>query len=236
MDASSWLNDHLQTWLGETNAADTLTQSAPDNVTSEMGLALLDLADAIRPYPDVVAYLQHASDKNFLDQLPALNGGDQAREAVKHFLDMYGMRCSGEIDITRPRWSERPAALVAVILDHITNCKPGEGRRRFEQGLHNAIEKEQEVLGRLRSLPDGAAKAAEAKGMIDRLRTFAGYREFPKYGIICRLFVYKQALLTEAEHLVQSHVIDDPEDIFYLTFNELQERRAFKSRGSWTDQ
>ena len=59
MEASWWLNGkQLQAWLGETNAADTLTQSVPHNVTSEMGLALLNVADAIRPHPDVVAFLQ----------------------------------------------------------------------------------------------------------------------------------------------------------------------------------
>src|SRR5438477_524732 len=58
MEAAWWLNDQLQAWLGEKNAADTLTQSVPNNVTSEMGLALLDVADVIRPYPDVVAFLQ----------------------------------------------------------------------------------------------------------------------------------------------------------------------------------
>ena len=52
-----WLNEQLQAWLGEKNAADTLTQSVPDNVTSEMGLALLDVADVIRPHPEVVAFL-----------------------------------------------------------------------------------------------------------------------------------------------------------------------------------
>ena len=44
MDAAWWLNDRLNEWLGETNVADTLTQSVPNNVTSEMGLALLDVA------------------------------------------------------------------------------------------------------------------------------------------------------------------------------------------------
>nr|WP_202948496.1 hypothetical protein [Nitrolancea hollandica] len=57
MEATWSLNDQLQAWLGEKNAADTLTQSVPNNVTSEMGLALLDVADAIRPHPDVVAFL-----------------------------------------------------------------------------------------------------------------------------------------------------------------------------------
>ena len=58
MEATWWLNEHLEEWLGEKNAADTLTQSVPHNVTSEMGLALLDVADVIRPHPDVVAFLR----------------------------------------------------------------------------------------------------------------------------------------------------------------------------------
>ena len=45
MAATWWLNEKLEAWLGEKNAADTLTQSVPHNVTSEMGLALLDVAD-----------------------------------------------------------------------------------------------------------------------------------------------------------------------------------------------
>ena len=57
MEAAWWLNEHLETWLGEKNAADVLTQSVPHNVTSEMGLALLRVADVIRPYPEVVSFL-----------------------------------------------------------------------------------------------------------------------------------------------------------------------------------
>lgn len=59
--------------------------------------------------------------------------------------------------------------------------------------------------------------------MIDRVRTFIGYREYPKYGIIGRYFVYKQALLAEAERLVRADVLAEKEDIFYLTFQELHD-------------
>src|SRR5256714_4247159 len=38
MEATWWLNERLEAWLGEKNAADTLTQSVPYNITSEMGL------------------------------------------------------------------------------------------------------------------------------------------------------------------------------------------------------
>ncbi|HEU4721828.1 MAG TPA: phosphoenolpyruvate synthase, partial [Gemmatimonadaceae bacterium] len=65
MEATWWLNEQLEAWLGEKNAADTLTLSVPDNVTSEMGLALLDVADAIRPHPDVVEFLHHVEGDGF---------------------------------------------------------------------------------------------------------------------------------------------------------------------------
>ncbi len=103
IEATWWLNEHLQAWLGEKNVADTLTLSVPNNVTSEMGLALLDVADVIRPHPEVVALLQGAQDQGFLDELPTVAGGREARAAIQGFLDAYGMRCVGEIDITRPR-------------------------------------------------------------------------------------------------------------------------------------
>ncbi|MGE0869607.1 MAG: PEP-utilizing enzyme, partial [Kofleriaceae bacterium] len=74
-----------------------------------------------------------------------------------------------------------------------------------------------------RALPGGEHKARDTKQMIDRLRTFAGYREYPKYGMVSRCFVYKQALLGEAERLVNAGVIREKEDIFYLRFQELQE-------------
>jgi phosphoenolpyruvate synthase/pyruvate phosphate dikinase len=223
MEATWWLNDHLREWLGEKNAADTLTLSAPNNVTSEMGLALLDVADVIRPHPEVVAFLRGVEDEGFLDELPKLPGGTEAREAIQDYLDRYGMRCAGEIDITRPRWSERPSTLVPLILDNIKLFEPGAARRRFDQGRQEAEKKQQDLLERLRALPDGAEKADETKRMIERVRTFIGYREYPKYNIISRYFVYKQALLEEAERLVRADVLADREDIYYLTFQEFHD-------------
>lgn len=223
MEAAWWLNDRLQTWLGEKNAADTLTQSVPNNVTSEMGLALMDVADVIRSHADVIAFLQQVDNEIFLDQLPRLSSGQAARDAIQDWLDKYGMRGVGEIDITRPRWSERPSTLIPLILGNIKNFEPGAASRRFEQGQQEAKEKEEQLLERLRALPDGEGKAEETKRMIDRVRTFAGYREYPKYAMVSRYFVYKQALLREAERLVKSGVLRETEDIFYLRIQELQE-------------
>ncbi|MCM3039692.1 phosphoenolpyruvate synthase [Paenibacillus motobuensis] len=223
MEASSWINENMYKWLGEKNAADTVSQSVTNNITSEMGLALLDVADVIRPYPEVIDYLQHVKDDDFIDELVKFKGGRETREAIYDFLGKYGMRCTGEIDITRTRWSEKPITLVPMILGNIKNFEPNASSRKFEQGRQEALAKEQELLDRLKPLPDGEQKAKETKRMIDLVRNFIGYREYPKYGYISRYFVYKLALLKEAERLVQIGVIHEKEDIYYLTFEELHE-------------
>ncbi len=229
MQATRWLNEKLEAWLGEKNAADLLTRSVPHNITSQMGLALLDVADVIRPYPEVVAFLERVEDSamvgeegdRFLRELATLDGGSESRDAIRSFLELYGMRCVGEIDITRPRWAERPATLVPLLLTDIRNFDRGAAERRFEEGRRTAQQNARELLDRVATLADGAQKAEEAGAMIDRVRTFSGYREFPKYGMVSRYFIYKQALMDEADRLVQADVLREREDIFYLTFDEL---------------
>ena len=223
LDASSWINEKMDEWLGQRNAADTLSQSVPNNITGEMGLALLDVADVIRPYPEVVDYLQQVQDDSFLDQLVEFNGGREIRNALYAYLDRYGMRCAGEIDIMRTRWSEKPSTLIPIILNNLKSFEPNAGHRRFEQGQQEALKKEQKLLHRLRQLPDGEHKANLTKRTIDLMRGFIGYREYPKYAMIHRYFVYRQALLREAERLARANIIREKEDIYYLTFEELRE-------------
>ncbi len=218
-----WLDEHLGEWLGEHKATDVLSLAAPDNVTAEMGLALLDVADAIRPHPQVVQLLRDAEGDEVLDALSGVEGGEQAAEAIRAYLATYGMRCHGEIDLGRPRWAEQPAVLVPLLLANVDNFEHGEASRRVEEGRRNAREKEAELLERLRALPDGEAKARQTKEMIDRLRTFSGYREHPKYGMVSRYFVYRRALLAEAERWVRDGVIGATDDLFFLTFDELDE-------------
>ena len=221
--AVSWFNKKMKKWLGEKSAADSLSKSVGGNVTSEMGLKLLDVADVVRPYPAVLEYLQHANDETFFEDLAKLEGGNAVSHAIRAYLEEYGMRCPGEIDITRPRFSEQPTVLVPMILSNIKNFEPGAHNVLFEQGLQEAKQKEQDLLNRLKQLPGGKQKGKKTRQMISRLRNFTGYREYPKYLMIERYWIIKQALLQEAVKLVQKEVIQEKEDIYYLSFEELRE-------------
>jgi phosphoenolpyruvate synthase/pyruvate phosphate dikinase len=113
-----------------------------------------------------------------------------------------------------------------MILGNIKNFEPRAGTRKFEQGRQAAWKKEQELLDRLAPLPDGEQKAKETKRVIDLIRNYIGYREYPKYSMVTRYFVYKQALLKEAEQLVQARVILEKEDIYYLTLKNFTKSYA----------
>ncbi|MDN7242667.1 phosphoenolpyruvate synthase [Planococcus sp. N028] len=220
--ASYWLNDKMEKWLGEKNAADALTQAVPNNVTSEMGLALLDVSDVVRQYPRVVAYLEQARDENFFEELEAHIGGIQASAAIKNYLEKYGVRCSGEIDITNPRWSEQPTALVPMILSNIQNFEPNARLAKLDKGQKEAKAKEQDLLQRLEKLPQSKKKVKTTRKQIGLLRNFIGYREYPKFAFIQRFFFYKQALMKEAALLEQKGVLKAKEDVFYLNFDEFR--------------
>lgn len=220
---SQWLNKNMQKWLGEKNVADTLSQSVSNNVTSEMGLELLDVADVIRQYPEIIEYLGHASDETFFECLAKLEGGKAVSASIRAYLKKYGMRCSGEIDITMPRWNEHPTALIPMILSNIRNFESGAHNLKFEQGWQEAEQKAQDLLSRLAELPGGKRKAQKTKKAISVLRNFIGYREYPKYFMVCYFWIIKQALLKEGARLVQKDVIQEKEDIYYLSFEELRE-------------
>lgn len=219
---SNWINKNIEKWLGEKGAVDVLSKSVENNVTTEMGFALLDIADVARRYPAVIEYFNHAADDTFFDDLSKLEGGKSVATAIKEFLEKYGMRCAGEIDITKTRWSEKPTAIIPMILNNIKSVEQSSSSAKFEQGRLEALAKKQELIDRLEQLPGGKGKAKKTKKMIDVLRNVIGFREYPKYSFIRRFQIYKNALLKEAHILLKKGLIKEVEDIYYLSFEEFR--------------
>jgi len=222
--ADDYINKEVEKLLGYKNVTDILTKSLDHNVTTEMGLALCDVADTIRKYPKVLEYIsQNPNDEKFFEEMEKLPGGKETREAFREFLDKYGMRCPGEIDITRERFEEKPTQLIPIILNNIHVLKPGEHRIRFQKGKQEAKDLEEEIICRLKSLPGGNKKAKKIRKNISLLRNFIGCREDPKYYIVRRYQIYKKAIMKEAHKLVEKGIVKNVEDIFYLYFSELRD-------------
>ena len=250
MEAVWWLDEHLEEWLGERGRAASLIEAAPGDVTAAMGLELLDVADAIRPYPEVVDYLAgidpDAPRAAFLDGLsdgdgdgprrgvratgprgatgsggPA--GGSEVRAAIEGWLARHGVRGPGEVDVGRPRWREHPASLVPTLLGHVRDLPPGEHERRTADGRAQAEAARGEVLARVAAGPDGEARAAEVAAAIDRARTFIGFREHPKYALVQHYAVYRDVALDAGAELVERGALRSADDVVHLTLDELED-------------
>ena len=116
MEAAIWLNEHILEWLGEKNVADTLSLSAPNNVTAEMGLALLDVADVIRPYPEVIAFLEQVEGDDVLERpvfAPRWNGGAHGDRALPRVVRHALRRRDRHHPPTLERDAEHPDSGVA---------------------------------------------------------------------------------------------------------------------------
>lgn len=210
-------------WLGDKQEIPSLNKSLPGNVTTEMGLQLGDLADIARDYPEVIRYLQTASDGGFYEGLALIPGGEVFGQALTKFMDRYGMRCPGEIDLTRERWRDTPSQLMPMILGNVQTLAPGEHRVNFKEGEREAQEAAQTLLRRVEKLRGGWLKGKVMARLIYVFRNTAGLREHPKYALVRHLDIFRRIVLAEGHILVVKGTIKEAEDVFYLTFAELAE-------------
>lgn len=209
--------------LRDKAAGTVLARAVAHDVTAEMGVALLDVADVVRGHPEVMAGLARLGDADFFDRLERLEGGPETTAAIRGFLDRYGMRCAGEIDITRPRWNEQPTALVPMILSAVRTLGPDARQGFTEAAVEAADAKERELLDRIRRQPGGRRRARRVARTISRMRNLAGYREYPKYLMVGHYWMIKQALMREADGLAREGVIEAPDDVRFLTLDEFRE-------------
>ncbi len=208
-------------WLGDTKCLTHLGKSLRGNVTLEMGLALGDIGDVARNYPDVVSYLRNPNEGSFYEDLRNIEGGGTFLESFNLYLEKYGMRCPGEIDLTQTRWSENPVSLFPAILGHIDSTEPGEHREKFRQGEKEREEATREILSLMKEKPFGSIKGKIMKRMLKVFSNTMALREHPKYMIIQCFWVYKKIILEEASKLVGKGVLNEKEDAYYLRLSEL---------------
>jgi rifampicin phosphotransferase len=210
-------------WLGDTSDFGALARSVPGNVTTEMAMALSDLADLARDEPALLAFLESPPRPFSLDALSSVPGGGPFRQAFESFLSRYGMRCPGEIDITRTRWADQPTQLFAGILANARTGRAGEHRARFRVGEQEAEEAAKRILSRLRAGRGGWPKAAVMSRLIKVYRTLMGMREHLKFLSVNLFEAYRAAIRAEADSLAAAGVLESAADADFLSLAELRD-------------
>lgn len=222
MLAAALFDKSVEKLTGEKKVSNRLAKSVKHNVTSEMGLKLCEVSDVARNYPQVIAYLEEAKDDFSLSALKTVEGGQQVAEKLNAFLAEYGMRCTGEIDITRDRFREHPGVLCTSLLNNIKNLPAGYAAKAFAEGEHEMAKLIEELVMQTEAA-HSRRKATKLRRQIELYRKFIGAREYTKYFWMSFYDVYKQAIMREAHRLATSNVLKTAKDAFYLSIDELLE-------------
>lgn len=195
----------------------TVLRSLPGNVTTEMDLALADVAATIRGDATAWGWLAMTEPAALARQFGAGGLPRVAQEAIAGFLDRYGMRGVAEIDLGAPRWRDDPEPVMRTLQSYLLVDDP----ERLPRAVHARGEVEAaDAVARL-AAASGPVAARQVRFLAAAVRGMFGARETPKFTIIRVFGLVRDALAASAADLVARGLLDRPEDIAFLRFDEL---------------
>ena len=217
----SALTDSTTDGHGVSPLAMEVTRAIPRNPTTEMDLALWTVAEAIRADPKSAVAIQSVTPSELTARYAAGRLPEPAQAALGTFLAAYGMRGVGEIDLGRARWRENPTDLMQTLAAYLTlpaDAAPPAVFRRGEQAARVAVERLAAVAS---GMPGGHLRARAVRLLASRIRALAGGREQPKFAIVQAMGIIRAGLLDSGADLVTFGALDRPDDVFFLTVEEL---------------
>lgn len=188
-----------------------LLRALPENVTTDMDLALADLAELARGVPGLAERLERGG----LVGIEAHPGAEPFRAGLGRFVATYGVRGAREIDVSQPRWADDPGLLVQVLVGNLRATGPSARER------HAAMAREAEAAG--------AAIVASARfgtrGIVRRLvavmRHGLGVREHGKWFLVRVFAIARAAALEAGALLVARGALRSVDDVWLLDWDEL---------------
>lgn len=211
-------------------ALQPVLRGLPNNVTTEMDLALWRLASAIRADAGSAAAFEGA----VFDEtgVPELVRRYRARDlpavmqsGLAGFLGRYGHRAVAEIDLGMPRWSDDPAHILGVLANYLRLDDPGQAPDRLFSKAARDAESQVERLAAAAG-ERGRLRAALVRAALKRTRMFAGLRELPKYHIVEALAAVRGQLQAIGTDLAAAGSITAADDVFFLDLPEVREGLA----------
>jgi pyruvate,water dikinase len=194
----------------------------PYNPTTEMDLALWELARTIRSDPESFQVFHSASPAELSDRFQARSLPPSAARALSQFLTRYAGRGFGEIDLGRPRWGEDPTHVFEMLSSFLQiqdeTQAPDVVFARSAQSAEHAIDI---LVQSIRQARLGWLKAPLARFFAVRARALMGLRESPKFFAVRLMYLIRQELLKSGQEFVQAGELDQADDFFFLTFKEL---------------
>ncbi|MGH9703783.1 MAG: PEP-utilizing enzyme, partial [Candidatus Acidiferrales bacterium] len=191
----------------------------PRNVTTEMNLALWELAKKIRGDESAAAIFSKEPPAELALQYHAGTLPPSTQQGIAEFLVRYGHRAIAEIDLGMPRWSEDPTHILGVLSNYLRLEDPELAPdAMFARGATEANAMVETLTRRARNR--GRLRAKLVHFALNRARQLAGLREIPKYYIVVALVAARRELAALGVDLARNKKIENADDIFFLSLVE----------------
>jgi len=206
-----------------------VTRGIPDNVTTAMDLALWQTASAIRSDPPSAQLFEDTDSALLASRFLAGDLPPAAQVAVARFMDRYGMRGLGEIDFGQPRWREQPAPLINTLQSYLRIDPASAPNLLFARGEQSALAAVEQLATLASAGHAGFIKEKVVRAAARRVRLLVGARESPKFFAIRAMGIARRALMEVGLEFVGAGTIDQPDDLVFLTLDELEQLAASRS-------
>jgi pyruvate,water dikinase len=219
--------------LGSDRLALEVARGLPHNVTTEMDLALWDVAQQIQAAatPEAAAAFMAAAPSDLAADYQAGRLPPVAQTALAGFLACYGFRGLAEIDLGRPRWRENPAHIMQLVQNYARISDPAQAPDAvFSRGTAAAGAAIAQIGQAIRH----PVKRRLARFLAGRMRALAGLREFPKFMLIRLMSLIREGMLQSGRELVTAGALDQADDVFFLRYEQL-EALARGEPGDWRE-
>ena len=216
------LAGRLLNGLATPDELQSVLRGLPHNPTTEMDLALWELAQHAQGNPAAARYLRETPLAQQGEDYRAGRLPDLLQLELRAFLRAYGHRGVAEIDVGLPRWSEDPTHILGILSNYLQLQDPNMTPDvQFRRGAREA-----EVMAATltrRAVRKGWLRGLLVRFLLKRARQLSGMREMPKFCIVYFLARAREQLWLIGEKLAQAGRLEKAEDIFFISLSEARD-------------
>ena len=216
----------LTAWLGPEQGPEfaAMLVSGLSNKSTEADIALWALAERATALPMALrTRLEQGDYEGVLRALEESPQGVRFRAALQRFLATYGHR-SPSLDVRYPTYRDDPKQVLSVVAHLMRHAEENPVRREFE-AWRRRIAATRWVRRRLRERwPERALPLRWwlLSTLLGFTQQYVRLREDQRFAWQASLAAKREACLRIGRQLAAQHILNAPEDVFFLTLDELR--------------
>lgn len=193
---------------------------SPTNPTTQMNLALFHLSQEIQKDATSRSLLQHLPAEQLAKDYQYGRLPPPVQQGLARFLQEYGHQSVCELDLGVPRWSENPTDVLAYLSSYL---ELGEHAQAPDLQLQQAGRAARAMIAILsqRVRNKHWLRGWLVRFCLERAHALAGFREMTRFvgGLV--LAQARAHLWPVGAALVEAGRLNQPDEIFFLTFPEV---------------